>query len=61
MPQGRLLLTLAAPFFLLDISSLAGWAKNKSLEESELKLAKDLNEVQKVDAHDMYMHADSSD
>jgi len=45
--EGRLLLTLAAPFFLLDISSLASWAKNKNLEESELKLAKDLNEVWK--------------
>ena len=49
--QGRLLLTLAAPFFLLDLPSLASWAKNKSFEESQLEVANDLKEVQKVDAH----------
>ena len=61
LPQGRLLLTLAAPFFLLNISSLVGWAKNKSLEGSELKLAIDLNEVKEVDAHICTLHVDSSD
>ena len=51
LPQGRLLLTLAAPFFLLNLPSLASWAKNKSFEESQLEVANDLKEVQKVDAH----------
>jgi len=43
--EGSLLLTLAAPFFLLNLSSLASWAKKKSVEGSELKVAKDLKEV----------------
>jgi len=43
--EGRLLLTLAAPFFLLDLPSLASWAKNKSFEESQLEVANDLKEV----------------
>ena len=46
VPQGSLLLTLAAPFFLLNLSSLASWAKKKSVEGSELKVAKDLKEVE---------------
>ena len=47
--QGQLLLTLAAPFFLLNLSSLASWVKRKSFEESKLKVAKDLKEVRKFD------------
>ena len=46
VPQGSLLLTLAAPFFLLNLSSLASWAKKKIFEDSELKVAKDLKEVE---------------
>ena len=47
--QGRLLFTLAAPIFLLKLSSLSGFlsrAKNKTLDESQLKVAEDLKEVE---------------
>ena len=44
--KGRLLLTLAAPFFLLNVPDLVKRAKSRSFNSSSLRVAEDLTEVQ---------------
>ena len=44
--KGRLLLTLAAPFFLLNLPDLVKRAKSRSFNSSSLRVAEDLTEVQ---------------